>query len=126
MADLQARVDCLLKENGELKSQVTTKEVELKEMEALKATTKAKLMGAWERQNKALAISRKFHDFIGHAGDVINKAQLYNEGMGQPGASPRPKVIRCLVDYDSKMEKLLKEMRALLQPAEQQQLLEPP
>ena len=47
MADLQAKVDCLLKENGKLKSQVVTKEVELKEMGALKAAAEAELVGAW-------------------------------------------------------------------------------
>ena len=72
-----------------------------------------------------IAISRKFHDFIGHPGDVVNKACLCDDGMSQPGAPPGFKIIRCLVDYNTKMEKLLKEMRTLLQPAKQRQESEP-
>ena len=62
-------------------------------------------------------MTRKFHAFVGYLCDVVNKAQLYDDNMGQPGVAPAPKVIRCLVDYSAKIEKLLKEMRALLQPA---------
>ena len=32
MGDLQARVDCLLKENGKLKSHIVTKEAQLQEV----------------------------------------------------------------------------------------------
>ena len=53
-----------------------------------------------------------------HPGDVVNKAKLYDESMGQPGVLLAPKVIRCLVDYNTKMEKLLKEMQVLFYPAE--------
>ena len=41
MVDLWARVDCLFKENGELKSQVAAKEEQLKGVEALKAAVEA-------------------------------------------------------------------------------------
>ena len=83
-------------------------------MGALKTAAEEELVCAREDQNKAIAISRKFHDFIGHSSDVVNKARLYDESIGQPGALPGPKVIWCLVDYNTKMEKLLKEMQALL------------
>ena len=96
---------------GELKGQTKAMEEELEHVQ--------------EDRNKAIAISRKFHDFLGHLGDVINKAQLYNESTGQSRASPRPKIIRCMVDYNTKIEKLLKEMCTLLQLAEQQPTLEP-
>ena len=125
MEDLHARVDCLFKENGELKSQVVAREAQLKEVGALKMAVEEKLMRTREDRNKALAIFRKFYDFKMHLGDVVNKAQLYNASMDQPGASLGPKVIRCLVDYNIKMEKLLKELRALFQPNGQQQAPEP-
>ena len=117
--DLQAWVDCLLKENGGLKSQVVAIEAQLKEVGALKAAAEEELVRTQEDRNKVLAISWKFHNFIGHPGDVVNKTRLYDESMGQLGASLSPKVILCLVDYNIKMENLLKELRALLQSAGQ-------
>ena len=66
MSDLQARVDYLLKENGELKSQIATQEVQLKEVGALKEVAEEELVCVWEDQNKVIAISQKFHDFVEH------------------------------------------------------------
>ena len=126
MEDLQARVDCLLKENGKLKNQVAAKEAQLKEVGALKTAVEEELVQTREDQNKALAISRKFHNLTRHSGNVVNKTRLYDASMDQLRASTDPKVIWCLVDYNTKMEKLLKELRALLQPAEQQQAPKPP
>ena len=54
--------------------------------------------------------NRMFQSFIGNPSEVVNNAQLYDEDMGQLEASPRSKIVRCLVDYNTKMEKLLKEM----------------
>ena len=93
MADLQARVDCLLRENGELRSQAATREAQLKEMEALKAVAFEESMRVQEDLNKANAISLKFHNFVGHPGNVVNKVQLHNESTCQPGALPASKVI---------------------------------
>ena len=95
-------------------------------MEALKAAAFEELVSAREDRNKANAISRKFHDFVEHPSDVVNKARLYDESVGQLGASPAPKVIRCLVDYNAKMEKLLKEIQTLLQPGSQQPTTQQP
>ena len=63
----------------------------------------------------------KFHAFVGFPGDVVNKARMYNESMEKLEVALVSKVIRCLVDYNWKMEKLLYEMRALLQLGEQQE-----
>ena len=73
-------MDCLLKENGKLKSQVATKEVQIKEVEALKVAAEAEPLSAWEERNKAIAISWRFHNFVEHPGNVVNKARLYDEG----------------------------------------------
>ena len=70
---------------------------------------------AREDWNKATAISSKFHNFLGHLGDIVNKAQLYDESTSQPGTLSGPKIIWCMVDYSTKIKKLLKEMRTLLQ-----------
>ena len=121
MAHLQARVDCLLKDNGELKNQVKAKEVELREVEALKVMVEVELVVARRVRDEVTTISRMFQDFVGNSGNVINKARLYDQGMNQSGALTRRKIVRFLVDYNTKMEKLVKGMRALLQPAGQQQ-----
>ena len=76
-------------------------------------------MQVQEDRDKAVAMARKFHAFVGYLDDVMNKTRLYNDNMGKSDVAPAPKVIRCLVDYSGRMEKLLKEMRALLQPVEQ-------
>ena len=55
-------------------------------------------------------MAQKFHAFVGYPGDVVNQARLYDDNMRQLGVAPVPKVVRCLVDYSVKMEKLLKEM----------------
>ena len=66
-------------------------------------------------------LAQKVHAFVGYSGDMVNKAHLYDESMRKPEVVPRPKVIRCLVNYNLKMEKLFKELQALLQPGEQRE-----
>ena len=117
---MQAKVDCLIKENSELKSQVSTQKAQLHGMRALKAAAVEELVRARENQNKAEAISRKFHEFVGHPGDVVNKAQLYDKGSSQQGTPMGAKIVWFLVEYNAKMEKLLREMRTLFQPTGQQ------
>ena len=48
MADLQTRVDCLLRANGELRSQVAAREAQLKEAEVLKVVEFKELVRARE------------------------------------------------------------------------------
>ena len=117
MADLQARVDCLLKENGELRTHVEEGEAQRKELEELKDWVKAieeELKSAREDRDKAVVMAQKFHAFMGYPGDVVNKAWLYDKSTSQPGTSLGSKIIRCMVDYSTKIEKLLREMRILL------------
>ena len=73
-----------------------------------------------EDRDKAVVMARKFHAFVGYPGNVVNKDWLYDESTSQPGTSSRPKIIRCMVDYNIKIKKLLREMRILLQPIGQQ------
>ena len=116
-------MDCLIKDNGELKGQVAAREAQLKEVEDLKGKMTAmevELAVAREEWDEATTISRTFEDFIGNSSDVVNKPRLYDEGMSQPRAPIGPKIVRFLVDYNTRMEMLLKGMRALLQPAKMQ------
>ena len=74
------------------------------------------MKSAQEKWDKAKEVPRKIHAFMGYSGDVVNKACLYDQYAKQPETTSGPKVIRCMVDYSTKMEKLLKELHALLQP----------
>ena len=65
-------------------------------------------------------MARKFHAFVGYPGKVVNKARLYDESSKKPGTPSRAKVIRCMVDYSTKIEKLLREMGILFQPVRAQ------
>ena len=73
------------------------------------------LVAARKERDKATTINRMFQSFIGNLGNVVNKTRLYHEGMSRPRASPGPKLVRFLVDYNIKMEEVLKEMHTLLQ-----------
>ena len=54
--------------------------------------------------------------FLGSPGDVFNKARLFDHGLKQPATDSDVKIIRCMIDYNQKMEKMLKELRTLIQP----------
>ena len=73
------------------------------------------LKSARKDWDKAVVMARKFHASMGYLGDVVNKARLYDESTSQLGTSSGAKVIKCMVDYSTKIEKLLREMRILLQ-----------
>ena len=110
-------MDCLLKENGELKTKVEEGEAFQKETMELKdriAPLEEEVKTAQEERDKSKEVARKIHSFMGFPGDVINKASLYDQSLRQPKTALGAKMMRCMVDYSTKMEKLLKELRALL------------
>ena len=87
------------------------------ELQELKDRVKAieeELKGARADRDKAMVMAQKFHAFVGYLGDVVNKARLYDESTSQPETSSGPKIIKCMVDCTSKIEKLLTEMSILL------------
>ena len=118
ISDLQARMDCLLKENGELRGKADEGDGIRKENEELKNRIRAadkEVKTARVERDKAKELAQKVCRFLGNPGDVLNKARLYDHGLKQPSTDCGVKMIRCMVDYDMKMEKTLKELRALLQ-----------
>ena len=81
LTDLQAWVDCLLKENGELKTKVEEGEALRKEMMELKdriAALEEEVKTVWEERDKSKEVAQKIHSFMGFPGDVVNKARLYD------------------------------------------------
>ena len=79
------------------------------------AALKEEVKTAWEERDKSKEVAQKIHSFMGFPGDVVNKARLYNQGLKQPETASGAKMMRCMVDYSTKMEKLLKELCVLLQ-----------
>ena len=73
---------------------------------------------ALDKLNLSLAFNQKLETYVGHTGDVVNKAQLFDANLAQHPVAAK-KVIPVLVDFADKMEELLDEMRILfdgLQP----------
>ena len=93
MEDLRARIDGLLKENAELKTQVADQDVKVKEEKALSAAAFEKKVWAQVEREKAVTRAKKFHTFMGFAGDVLTKARLYDEYMKKPKVIPTPKIL---------------------------------
>ena len=114
MEDLRARINCLLRENAELKTQVVDRDDKLKDAEALTVTAFEKKVREQEEHNKAVTMARKFHAFVGYLGNVVTKARVYDESMKKLEVVPAPKVLQALIDYSGKMEKLLGEMHTPL------------
>ena len=77
---------------------------------------------ALDKLNLSLAFNQKLETYVGHTGDVINKAKLFNANLAKNPVTAG-KVIPVLVDFAEKMEELLDEMRILFDGL---QLEEPP
>ena len=126
MEDLRARIDCLLKENAELKMQVADRDDKLKEAEALTAATFEEKVRTQEERERAVTMARKVLAFVGYPSDVVTKARLYDESMNKkPEVVPAPKVLPALIDYSGKMEKLFGELCTLLQHGKQREVAGP-
>ena len=65
---------------------------------------------AVDKLNLSLAFNQKLEAYVGNAGDVVNKAQLFDANLAQHPVTAK-KVIPVLVDFADKMEELLDEMR---------------
>ena len=84
LTNLQARVDCFLKENGELKTKVEEGKALRKETVELKERITAleeEVKTAREERDKSKEVARKIHSFMGFPSDVVNKACLYDQSL---------------------------------------------
>ena len=140
LTDLQARVDCLLKENVELRARADESDALRAEIAGLRA--KADKGEALRSENKELKdrltevekevkaarmerdrskeVAQRVSKFLGSPGDMLNKARLFDHDLKQPATDSGVKIMRCMIDYSQKMEKTLKELRSILKPAEGQ------
>ena len=67
---------------------------------------------AVDKLNLSLIFNQKLEAYVRNAGDVVNKAQLFDANLAQHPVTAK-KVIPVLVDFADKMEELLDEMRVL-------------
>ena len=133
-------MDCLLKENVELRARADESDALRAEIAGLRA--KADEGEALRSENKELKdrltevekeakvarterdrskeVAQRVSKFLGSSGDVLNKARLFDHGLKQPATDSGVKIMRCMIDYSQKMEKTLKELRSILKPAEGQ------
>ena len=117
VSDLQARMDCLLKENGELRVKADEGDALQKENGELKDRIKAmekEVKTTRAERDKLKEVTQKVCGLLGNPGNVLNKARLYDHSLKQPSTDFGVKMMRCMVDYGLKMEKTLKKLHALL------------
>ena len=118
LTDLQARMDCLLKENMELRAKADEGDALRTENKALKDRVKEAekaIKTARTERDRSKEIAQQVSKFLGSPGDVLNKARLFDHGLKQPATDSGVKIMRCMIDYSQKMEKTLKELRTLIQ-----------
>ena len=119
LSDLQAWVDCLLRENGELKAKAEERDVLWKEVGELKnriAAVEKEVKTARAKWDKSKEVAQKIHGYLGYPGNVLNKARLYDHDLKQPTTDSGVKMMPCMVDNGLKLEKTLKELSSLLHP----------
>ena len=96
--ELEAKKNFLLEKANKLRA-------ELKE-------TKEDHHKAIDKLNIALTFNQKLEAYVGHTGNVVIKARLFDANLAKNPISTG-KVIPILVDFAEKMEELLDKMRAL-------------
>ena len=136
MEGLRVRITSLISENDQLQSQVVdwNRRAEAAEAQTLVVATQAsaaeahaavaEVRAAAIKEAQALAelestkwhgVSRKFFDSFRFPGDVVTKAQIFDECMKKMEAVSAAKILRMLVDFSAWIENLLKEIRSAFQ-----------
>ena len=101
----QKKVDELEAKNAFLLEKANKTGAELKE-------EKEEHKKALDKLNLFLAFNQKLETYVGHTGDMVNKAKLFEANLAKNPVTVG-KVIPVLVDFAEKMEELLDEMRVL-------------
>ena len=110
LIDLQARMDCFFRKNGELRAKAEEGEALWKEVEDLKNRIKAaekEVKTTRAKRDKAKEVAQKVYGFLGNPGNVLNKARLFDHGLKQRTTDSGVRMMRCMVDCSLKMEKLI-------------------
>ena len=99
VAERDSRITQLTREKEELKAQLRKMERELK-LKQLKTQEAHRLIGLLE-------------EHVRNPGDLVIKARLYDEAIAKIGGDTALKMIHIYVDYSTRMETILAEMRIL-------------
>ena len=101
LTDLQARMDCIVKKNVELKAKADEGDALWKEngelKDGMKEVEKEAKVARTER-DKSKEVAQKVYGFLGSPSDVLNKARLFDHGLKQPATNSAVKMMRCMVD----------------------------
>ena len=119
LTDLRARMDCMLKENVELRARADEGDAlraENKELKDRMKEAEREAKAARTERDKSKEVAQRVSKFLGSLGDVLNKARLFDHGLKQPATDFGVKMMRYMIDYSQKMEKTLKELQSLLKP----------
>ena len=100
LAERDNRIRGLQKDKAILNARVARKEAEWSQ--------------ANQKTSEALNLLTQFQSYVGQPGDVVTKAQIFNETMTKGLPVTESKVISIVVDYSAKMEVLLLGMQQLM------------
>ena len=95
-------MDCLLKENVELRAKADEGDALRTENKELKDRIKEaekEVKAARTERDRSKEIAQQVSKFLGSPGDVLNKARLFNYGLKQPATDSGVKIMRCMIDY---------------------------
>ena len=87
----------------------------MEEAEARATAVEEGRIWAEAESTKWHGVSRKFFDSLGFSGNVVTKAQAFDDCMKKLEAVSAPKVLRMLVDFSGRVENVLKEIRLVFQ-----------
>ena len=68
---------------------------------------------AKRKMGEATHLLRTIDEYIGHLGNIVTKAKLFNEAITKLGSPSGSNVMHIVVDYSAKM-KILEEMQTLM------------
>ena len=115
MADRNQRAEAAEAQTLVAASQASAAEARVAAAEARAAAAEETRAFAESESTKWHGVSRKFFDSLGFPGDVVMKAQIFDQCMKKPEAVSAVKILRMLVDFSARVENLLKEIRSAFQ-----------
>ena len=71
----------------------------------------------WKYQAEQAVVQSRVRELVGHPGEVVNKAHLYDQLLESANPSSAWKTLQILVKYSCFMKDLLKEIQKLLPPS---------
>ena len=74
----------------------------------------SKLVLTKQKKNNATQVIQMFQEYVGNPGDIVTRTKPFDGGLQLMESISKAKVIGILVNYSSKMEKLLDEMRTFM------------